>query len=139
MHACIDHVQIVLLASFSLANLICSVETLVEDIKPLGGPIRVWAVAYRRQIEAGVPVVVTCLPWALNPLAALTDPSISFQGPSGMRMGAGGMSKADFGTGIAAVTILSALRCHLRLDCCQARQMCQDLHIMGVHESKNPC
>jgi hypothetical protein len=43
-------------------------------------------------------------PWALKPLAAHTEPSTSCQGPSGIRMGAAGMSNADAGAAMAALT-----------------------------------
>ena len=46
-------------------------------------------------------MVVLGLPWALKPLGAHTQPSTSFQGPFGIRMGAAGMSKADVGAAIA--------------------------------------
>lgn len=48
-------------------------------------------------------------PCALKPFGALTDPSTSFQGPSGIRMGAAGMSKADVGAPRLARGVLNLL------------------------------
>ena len=61
-------------------------------------PGQVWQTGAAAQATAGATAQPSRSPCALKPLGAVTQPSISFQGPSGIKMGAAGMVKSPGGT-----------------------------------------